>query len=114
MATADTAARNSRASDFATDYAAATLTFLDGATPLVVHSVAGFTGVTNPLTTNAIADATILASGVCDSATWSDTSGTYTLTVGTVGSGADVEISSLTFTLSETSSVNSGSIEFPA
>ena len=50
MATADTTARNSRASDFATDYAAATLTFLDGVTSLAVHSVAGFTGATNPLT----------------------------------------------------------------
>ena len=114
MATADTTARNSRASDFATDYAAATLTFLDGVTSLAVHSVAGFTGATNPLTANAIADATIAESGECDGATWSDTSGTYTLTVGTVGSGADIEISSLTFTQSETSSINSAAIEFPA
>lgn len=113
MATGDTTARNSRASDFAADYATATLTIFDGATTLATHTLAGFgapsTGV---ITANAIADATIAASGTADSATISDTAGTYTLTVGT--SGADLNLSTLTYVNGETSSINSLTVTFPA
>lgn len=115
MATADTAARNSRASDFASDYATATLTILDGATTLATHALAGFgapsTGV---ITANLIAAATIAADGTADSATLSDTAGAYTLTVGLTGSGADVEIDDLDFVSGGTSNVTSLTVAFPA
>jgi len=42
MATAVTAARNSRASDFSAHYATATLQFRVGATVLATHNLAGF------------------------------------------------------------------------
>jgi len=113
MATADTTARNSRASDFASDYGTATLTILAGATTLATHTLAGFgapsTGV---ITANAIADATIAATGTADSATLSDASGTYTLTLGT--SGTDVIVSTTNYISGETSSVNSLVVTFPA
>lgn len=113
MATGDTTARNSRASDFAADYATATLTIFDGATPLATHTLAGFgapsTGV---ITANAIANETIAASGTADSATISDTSGTYTLTVGT--SGTDLVLSTLTYVSGETSTISSLTVTFPA
>jgi hypothetical protein len=115
MATGDETARNSRAADFSSDYAASTLTLLSGATPLAVHTLAGFGApATGVITANPIADDTILDDATCDSATLSSAAGAYTLTVGTVGSGADVEISSLTFIAGETSSVNSLTVTFPA
>lgn len=113
MATGDTTARNSRASDFAADYATATLTILDGATTLATHTLTGFGApATGVITANAIADATIAADGTADSATISDTAGTYTLTVGT--SGADLNLSTLTYVSGETSSINSLTVTFPA
>lgn len=113
MATGDTTARNSRASDFASDYGTATLTILDGATTLATHTLAGFGApATGVITANAIADATIAADGTADSATISDTAGTYTLTVGT--SGADLNLSTLTYVSGETSSINSLTVTFPA
>lgn len=115
MATGDTTARNSRASDFSSDYSTATLTILDGVTTLATHTLAGFGAPSvGVITANAIADATIAASGTADGATLSDTAGTYTLTVGTTGSGADVEISTLTFISGETSSITSLTVTFPA
>lgn len=113
MATADTTARNSRASDFATDYATATLTIKSGATTLATHTLTGFGApATGVITANAIADATIAADGTADSATISDTAGTYTLTVGT--SGADLNLSTLTYISGETSSITSLNVTFPA
>lgn len=113
MATGDTTARNSRASDFAADYGTATLTILDGATTLATHTLAGFGApATGVITANAIANATIAANGTANSATISDTAGTYTLTVGT--SGADLNLSTLTYVSGETSSINSLTVTFPA
>jgi hypothetical protein len=113
MATADTTARNSRASDFASDYGTATLTILDGGTTLATHTLAGFGAPSNGvITANAIADATIAATGTADGATLSDASGTYTLTLGT--SGADVTVSTTNYISGETSSVNSLVVTFPA
>lgn len=115
MATADTTARNSRASDFSTDYGTATLTIKAGATTLATHTLAGFgSPATGVITANAIANVTIAATGTADSATLSDTSGTYTLTVGTTGSGADIEYSTLNFISGETASVTTGTVTFPA
>ena len=115
MSTGDTTARNSRASDFSTDYATASLVIKAGATTLATHTLAGFgapsTGV---ITAAAIADATIAATGTADTAEFTDTSGTYTLTVGVSGSGADIIISSLSFITGETSSVGSFAVTFPA
>jgi len=113
MATGDTNARNSRASDFANDYTTATLTILDGATALATHTLTGFgapnTGV---ITANAIADVTIANSGTADGATLSDTAGTYTLTVGT--SGTDVIVSDPNYVAGGTSSITSLQVTFPA
>lgn len=113
MATADTTARNSRASDFASDYGTATLTLLAGATTLATHTLTGFgapsTGV---ITANAIADETIAATGTADSATLTAAAGTYTLTVGT--SGTDVIVSNTSYVAGGTSSVNSLQVTFPA
>ena len=115
MATGDTTARNSRASDFAADYATAALTIKAGTTVLAVHTLAGFGApAAGAIAASAIADATIAASDTADTATLVDTAGTYTLTVGTVGSGADVELSTLTYINGETSSINSLSVTFPA
>ena len=113
MATGDTTARNSRASDFAFDYAAATLTIFAGATPLAVHTLEGFGApATGVITASAIADDTILATGTADSATLVDTAGTYTLTVGT--SGTDVIVNSTSYVSGGTSSINSMAVTFPA
>lgn len=113
MATGDTTARNSRASDFSADYATATLTIKAGATTLATHTLAGFGApATGVITANAIADATIAADGTADSATISDTAGTYTLTVGL--SGADLNLSTLTYVNGETSSITSLTVTFPA
>ena len=58
MATANTAARNARA----TDFAAATLTIKDGSTTLATHTLAGFGAASSGvITASAIADATIAA-----------------------------------------------------
>lgn len=115
MATGDTTARNSRASDFATDYATATLTILDSATTLATHTLTGFgapsTGV---ITASAIATETIANSGTADGATLSDAAGTYTLTVGATGSGADVEINDLNYVAGGDSNITSLTVTFPA
>ena len=115
MATGNTTARNSRASDFAADYATATLTIFEGATTLATHTLTGFGApATGVITPNPIADATIVASSVtaADSATISSAAGTYTLTVGT--SGADLNLSTLTYVTGETSSITSLAITFSA
>lgn len=113
MATADTTARNSRANDFAADFGTATLEILEGATVLATHTLAGFgAAATGTITASAIADATIAADGTADSATISDTAGTYALTVGT--SGADLNLSTLTYISGETSSISSLAVNFPA
>ena len=115
MATGDTAARNSRASDFATDYATATLVILDGATTLATHTLAGFgTPAVGVITAAAIATATIAATGDADGATITAAAGVYTLTVGLAGSGADVIVNSITYTATGTSTVTSLVVTFAA
>ena len=115
MSTADTTARNSRASDFSAGFSTSTLVILAGATTLATHTLAGFGAPSvGVITANAIADATIAATATADGATLTDTAGVYTLTVGAVGSGADVEISTLTFVAGETSSITSLTVDFPA
>lgn len=114
MAEADITARNSRASAFKIDYATATLTFLDGTSVLVTHTLADFADpVSGSIVANAVSDETILISGDADSVTLSSTAGEYTLTTGLAGSGADVIVSG-SFTSGETSRINSATINFPA
>lgn len=113
MATGNTTARNSRASDFASDYGTATLTIKAGATTLATHTLSGFGAPSNgEITANAISDATIAATGTADSAELSDTAGTYTLTLGT--SGADVIVSTTNYISGQTSSISSMTVTFPA
>lgn len=116
MATANAAATLERANDFATDYATATLTIKAGATTLATHTLAGFvasnSGADGVATANAIADATIAASGTADSAELTAGGKTYTLTLGT--SGTDVVVSTTNYISGETSSVSSFVVNFPA
>lgn len=113
MAIADTTARNSRASDFAADYATATLEIRAGATVLATHTLAGFGApATGVITANAISSVTIAASGTADNAVLSDTAGSYSLTVGT--SGADVNIDNLSYVAGGTSNIDSLTVTFPA
>ncbi len=113
MATGDTAARNARANDFATDYAAATLTILDGATALAVHTLAGFgASVGGIVEANAIANVNAAATGTADGATLTDGVGVYTLTVGL--SGADVNLSTLSYVSGEPSVITGFAVTFPA
>ena len=115
MATADTAARNSRANDFSADYATATLTILEGATVLATHTLAGFSApAAGVITASAIADTTIAATGTADNAVFADTAGSYSLTVGLTGSSAEVKYGSLSFVLGETASISGGTVDFPA
>jgi len=113
MSTGDTTARNSRASDFSTDYSTASLAIKVGATTVATHTLAGFGAPSvGVITANAIADQTFSAGGTITSAELSDTAGTYTLTVGT--SGADVNFDTLTAVTSGTSKINSMTVTFPA
>jgi hypothetical protein len=113
MATGDTTARNSRASDFSADYTTATLTILAGGTTLATHTLTGFGApATGLLTAAAIADEIIAASGTADGATLSDAAGTYTLTLGT--GSEDVVVSTTNYISGETSSVSSLTVTFPA
>jgi len=113
MATSDTAARNARADDFATDYAAATLTILEGATTLATHTLAGFAAsVGGVVTANAIANVNASATGTADGATLTDGTGVYTLTVGL--SGADVNLTTLEYVSGEPSAITSFAVTFPA
>jgi len=118
MATANAASTLDRASDWGTSFASSTLTILAGATSLAVHTVPSFTasnsGNDGLATAATIADETIQASDTADSATLTEGTKTYTLTVGLVGSGADLELSTLTYVTGETSTISSLVVTFPA
>lgn len=118
MATLNAAATLEQASDFATDYATATLLILSGATTLASHSTTSWTpsnSGANALATATLANAgaeTILADGTADGATLTAGGKTITLTVGL--SGADLNLSTLTYITGETSTVSSLVFTFPA
>ena len=115
MATGDTAARNERANNFATDYATATLVMKEGATTLTTYTLAGYVAaVGGVITTNAVADSTPVATGTADNAVLTNGTGSYTLTVGVTGSGADVESPSLVFTSGVPASFSTSTVTFPA
>lgn len=113
MATANAAATLARADDWVADFATQEMKVLAGANVLATHTLAGFVtsnDVNDALATaNAISDETITGAGTqtADSATISDGTKTYTLSVGTTGSGADLILSTLTYINGETSSINS-------
>lgn len=118
MAQANAAATLERADDWSTDFATATLTIKAGANALVVHTLASFVTSNSALnalaTANAIADETITGAGTqtADSAEITVGTKTYTLTVGT--SGADLNLTTLTYINGETSSINSLVVSFLA
>lgn len=115
MATANTSERNQRATDWSARYGDSSITFRESSTVLVTHTVAGFgapsTGV---LTANSIADATIASTGTADNVLITDNGNTYTLTVGTSGSGADVIVSNPNYVAGEISSITAMTVTFPA
>lgn len=119
MADLNAAATLQQASDFANNYAAATLEILNGATVLATFTIpswsASNSGNNGLATAAAISDTTITGAGsqTADGARLvsSDTNKVWTLSVGT--SGAEVNISSLTFVNGESASVNSAVITFP-
>ena len=119
MATANAAATLERANNFAADYGTATLSFGDGVTVAATHTMAGFTtsnsGNDGLATASAIADETIANSVNPVTQAVLDAGGkTYTLTVGSSGSGADVIVSTTNYISGETSSVTSFVVTFPA
>lgn len=115
MATGDTAARNERADNFATDYATANLVMKQGATTLATYTLAGFAAAVNGvINTNAVPDANPVADGTADNAEFTNGTGTYTLTVGLTGSGADVESDDLSFSIGIPKPFAASSITFPA
>ncbi len=118
MAEANAAATLERANDWVADFATATLDILAGANVLASHTLAGFVTSNNALdglaTANAIAGETITGAGTqtATSATIALGTRVYTLTVGT--SGADLNLSTLTYINGETSSINSLVVTFRA
>lgn len=104
--TPNTAEKNLLATDFATRYANASLIIRDSTTVLATHSLSGFgTASSGVVTASSIPAATNAANGTADNAILDDGSAEYTLTVGTTGSGADVEIDDLAYALGGTSSI---------
>lgn len=111
MATANSTALASRAADFATDYASASLIIYDSSdNALASHTLTGFSQSAGVLTASSIASVTIAASGTADHAELSATAGTYTLTVGT--SDADLVIDDLSFVEGGTSEISSLTVTF--
>lgn len=113
MPSLNTAARNAAADAVVSTYAAGTLVIYAGATMLVTHNIAGFGAASGGVVTaNAIADATVAASGTADSAKMIAGGNEVTLTVGT--SGAEVNMSSLALVAGGTSTINSLTVTMPA
>ena len=106
-----------QANDFSTDFAGATLNILDGATVLASHTVpswaASNNGAAGRATAAAISDVTIgNGGGTADGATLTSGGRTITLSVGL--SGADLNLSTLTYVDGETSAISSLVVNFPA
>lgn len=112
MATLNAAATLEQANDFAADYGTASLTVQAGATVLATHTLAGFTtansGNNATATADAIADATIAASGTADTVLLTGASGKV------IDITADVTLSTTNYISGETSSVSSLVFTFSA
>lgn len=107
MATFNALAKRTAMDLFVSTYAAASLVIYDGATVLVTHTIAGFNSATGEgvVTAQAVADATIAASGTADSAKLIAGSNEITLSVGL--SSAEVIMSDLDLVSGGTSTINS-------
>ena len=107
MATFNSLAKRTAMDLFVSTYAAASLVIYDGATVLVTHTLAGFNAATGEgvVTAQAVADATIAASGTADSAKLIAGSNEITLSVGL--SAAEVIMSDLGLVSGGTSTINS-------
>ena len=106
--------------NFAADYANATISILDGATVLVTHTATSWTpsntgndGTATAVLANGGAE-TIIATGTPTSATVTSGSSVITVSVGLSGSGADLIISTTFYILNETSTINSLVVTAPA
>ncbi len=94
--------------NFATDYANATLTIYAGVTPLSVFNLLGFIdNGDGTVTANDIAPTVNVGDGNADSALLLVGGRSYLLTVGLIGSGADIEISKLEHSIGGTSELQS-------
>ena len=113
MPSLNATARNTAMDAVAATYAAGTLQILEGTTVLVTHTIAGFgSAASGVVTANAIADATVAASGTANTAKMIAGANEVTLTVGT--SGAEVNMSSLSLVEGGTSTINSMTLTMPA
>lgn len=113
MATENTAAKDERANDFASDFAAAILVIKDGTSALATHTLNGFGSPSSgTITASSISDETNAASGTADNATLTAGTKVYTLTVSGVGGGGDLELNNLNYVAGGISSVSSFSVSF--
>lgn len=118
----NTASQNSQVTKMATDHATSTLTIYSGSVPasandaagtaLVSHTLAGFAAASSgSAVANAIADATVGATGTASYARISNGTQVIQLTVGT--SGAEVILSKLALDSGDTSQVVSLTLSQP-
>lgn len=113
MATLNTAARNTAITAISATYNTALLVIYSGATVLVTHTLTGFgAAASGVVAANAIAGATVVASGNADSAKLIAGANEITLTVGTTG--ADVIMSTTSLVADGTSTINNITITMPA
>ena len=113
MPSLNATARNTASGLLAGTYASGTLVIYAGLTVLVTHNLAGFGAPASGVTTaNAIADATVAATGTATSAKLISGSNELTLTVGT--SGTEVVMSNTSLVAGGTSSITSLTLTMPA
>ena len=113
MPSLNTAARNTAAGLLAGTYASGTLVIYAGATTLVTHTIAGFgAAASGVVTANAIANATVAASGTATSAKMIAGGNEVTLSVGT--SGTEVVMSTTALVAGGTSTITSLTLTMPA
>lgn len=113
MPSLNTTARNTAAGLLAGTYASGTLVIYAGGTTLVTHTIAGFgSPASGVVTANAIANATVAATGTATSAKMIAGSNEVTLSVGT--SGAEVNMSTLSLVSGGTSTITSLTLTMPA
>lgn len=121
----NTAQQNSQAGNLAADHATSSLIIYSGSVPatandaagtaLATHTVAGFaTASAGAAVANAIADATIAATGTSTYARMSNGTETIQLTLGLSGSGAEVIVSSTSYVSGGTSQITSLTLSQPA
>ena len=113
----NSAATLQQAQNFATEYANCTIEVRNNAQVLATFNIASWTAANSGNNATATAagvpiNATIANSNTANTAVLIDGAKQWTLTVGT--SGAEVNLSTLTFVAGETATLNSAVITFPA